>query len=164
MTRQEFIAYIAPYAIANHANGDFFPSVIIAQACLESAYGTSELAENGKNLFGITAVNGWTGDTYTIGSYTYRAYPSWGDSISDHRDFVQTARYAATRAATNYYDATVALQASGYAEDPLYGSKLRDIIEYYNLDNYDDDSPPNGEGYIKRVDIIVSVRKRRRRR
>ena len=54
MTRQEFIDQIAPiicqYAAAY---GYKYPSAIIAQACIESAFGTSSLAYRYHNYFGI---------------------------------------------------------------------------------------------------------------
>ena len=53
MSEREFINNIAPLAVAEMRESGILASVIIAQACLESAYGTSELAVNAKNLFGM---------------------------------------------------------------------------------------------------------------
>ncbi|MED4886489.1 glucosaminidase domain-containing protein [Lysinibacillus fusiformis] len=48
----EFIDEIAPIAVAlNQQDQEILPSVIIAQAILESNYGKSELAVNANNLW-----------------------------------------------------------------------------------------------------------------
>jgi flagellum-specific peptidoglycan hydrolase FlgJ len=54
MTKQEFIAQIAKYVQKYAPSYDIkVYSPIIAQACLESAYGTSELATKAHNYFGL---------------------------------------------------------------------------------------------------------------
>lgn len=71
-------------------------ALILAQACLESSYGTSELAINANNLFGIKAVNGWSRPIYTKRTaehkpdgtieyiYTdFRKYPSFEGVVVD---------------------------------------------------------------------------------
>ena len=40
---------------------DLFPSVMMSQAIAESAWGQSELAKTGNNLFGVKADSSWTG-------------------------------------------------------------------------------------------------------
>ena len=63
MTEQKFIGHIAPLARANMQQSGILASVTIAQACLESVYGTSDLAINARNLFGMKCVlsgNTWT--------------------------------------------------------------------------------------------------------
>ena len=54
MTQEQFIAEVAKY-VQKYASqyGIKVHSPIIAQACLESAYGTSELAVNAHNYFGL---------------------------------------------------------------------------------------------------------------
>ena len=42
-----------------------YPSVMIAQAIVESGWGPSGLAVNANNLFGMKADDSWTGATYT---------------------------------------------------------------------------------------------------
>ncbi|MCI8951608.1 MAG: hypothetical protein HFG49_16575, partial [Lachnospiraceae bacterium] len=53
MTKQEFIKMIVPLAQEEQKETGILASVTIAQACLESGYGTSELAVNANNLFGM---------------------------------------------------------------------------------------------------------------
>ena len=52
-TNEDFIATIAPMAVRDMKKTGILASVTMAQAIHESAYGTSSLALEGKNLFGI---------------------------------------------------------------------------------------------------------------
>lgn len=103
MTKQEFISYVAEVAVKDWLERRIvLPSVTIAQAMKESAFGTSELAVNGANaLFGIK-LNGWTGRSYlkkademnndgsmrTDPNCLWRAYDNWRDSIIDHSTYI----------------------------------------------------------------------------
>lgn len=91
------------------------PSVVVAQAVKESGWGTSELAQRAKALFGIKQ-NGWKGKTYIktateqkkdgsiykVENAVWRAYDNWEQSIIDHNDYIasrstdggKTLRYA----------------------------------------------------------------------
>ena len=53
MTNKEFITMIGPKATADYQKHGVLASITIAQACLESGYGTTELAKNANNLFGM---------------------------------------------------------------------------------------------------------------
>ncbi len=136
------------------------PSVVIAQAIKESAWGMSELACEANALFGIKK-NGWTGRTYikvateqrADGSYymvpltEWRAYDSWRESILDHNDYIatrstdggKTLRYKPVVGCENYVLACQYLQECGYATSINYTESLiRDYIEKYNLAEYDE--------------------------
>lgn len=130
------------------------PSVTIAQAMLESNWGKSDLAINGKNLFGIKASKDWKGEIYTkqtkeqdsSKTYTitanFRKYKSWLESIQDHdKFFVSTPwriqNYQRVLKSTNYKEQAQALQACGYATDRQYANKLINLIEKYNLQEFD---------------------------
>src|SRR3712207_8207946 len=66
-TKQElFIEKVKDGAIAGWHEGRILPSVTIAQACLESGWGTSDLATKANNLFGIKAKQDWKGESYTV--------------------------------------------------------------------------------------------------
>ena len=63
MTKEEFISYIGQIASRDWQERRIcLPSVVVAQAILESGWGLSELATNANALFGIKK-NGWTGKT-----------------------------------------------------------------------------------------------------
>lgn len=148
----DFITQIADSIKGQKLN--VLPSVTIAQAMLESNWGKSDLAINGKNLFGIKASKDWKGEIYTkktkeqdsSKTYTitanFRKYKSWLESIQDHdKFFVSTPwriqNYQRVLKSTNYKEQAQALQACGYATDREYANKLINLIEKYNLQEFD---------------------------
>ena len=135
------------------------PSVVIAQAILESGWGTSELAINANALFGIKK-NGWTGKTYikgateqrpdgtyyTVDNTEWRAYSSWAESVVDHNTYIATRevssgvlRYEAIIGNTDHKAVCQLLKECGYATSLTYPEKLIDLINKHNLTQYDKD-------------------------
>lgn len=135
------------------------PSVVVAQAIKESAWGTSELAKNANALFGIKE-NGWKGKTYiktateqredgsyyTVEGTKWRAYDSWKQSILDHNDYIanrstdggRTLRYKPVVGCSDYILAACHLQECGYATAHGYAQSLiYDYIEKYHLTRFD---------------------------
>ena len=65
MTEKEFIEYIGSKATLDYQQSGILASITIAQACLESGYGTTDLAINANNLFGMkTTLSGNTWKSY----------------------------------------------------------------------------------------------------
>ncbi|MGG4089003.1 phage tail protein [Bacillus licheniformis] len=154
MANSDFIKEIAPDAQRVYKKYDILASLIIAQACLESAWGTSVLAQKGKNLFGIKGTyNGqyvlmWTTEYDRKGNATrvqakFRKYPSWYASLQDLAKLYVNGtswdpnHYKAIVGEKDYKKATAALVKAGYAIDPAYAMKLNNLIETYNLTQYD---------------------------
>ncbi len=153
----DFIDTLAPFAIKHGIANGVLPSLICAQGILESGSGTSELARNASNLFGIKQGSGWTGETYIKrtaeqdkdGNVYYinaafRKYPSYEGCVIDlvHKYVNGTGwedhnRYVAVLNQTDYLKATAAVQAAGYATDIKYAEKLNERIEQYGLTKYD---------------------------
>ena len=67
--RQKFIDQVKDGAIRGWEKYQILPSLTIAQACLESGFGTSELAKKGNNLFGIKG--DYNGNSITIKTKEY---------------------------------------------------------------------------------------------
>ena len=118
-------------------------SITLAQGVLESAAGRSELAVKGNNHFGIKC-NGWTGrKTYHDDderNECFRAYGSAYESYEDHSRFLTgSPRYQKLfqLKLTDYKGWAKGLKACGYATSPTYAKKLIQIIELYELDQYD---------------------------
>ncbi|RAK23459.1 mannosyl-glycoprotein endo-beta-N-acetylglucosaminidase [Anoxybacillus vitaminiphilus] len=93
LSRMDFIKAIAPHAQRIQEKYHILSSLIIAQACLESNFGLSGLAQKGKNIFGIKG--SYNGQSVTMRTHEYergkkvwvdasfRKYPSWYESLED---------------------------------------------------------------------------------
>lgn len=159
MKTKNFIDKIAP--IVQKYESEFFNSVSIAQAILETGSGKSELAVNANNIFGIKASAPWTGPVYNKDSKEerngvarfensdFRKYGSWEESIKDHASFMASTDYRKEyyiRARTAPSPRVQAQVLTGtYATDSGYGQKLINIMNEYNLYQYDI-SETKGEG------------------
>ncbi|WP_018659581.1 glycoside hydrolase family 73 protein [Allofustis seminis] len=149
----EFISEIAPYAQRLSAEYGVLPSVVMAQAILESDWGQSALAVQDKNYFGV---KGSAEDpVYQTSEYEedwtekmqhFRSYESLYDSMRDYAQLLHDGttwnpqQYHDVLEADNYKDAANAIEAAGYATDPDYSEKLINIIELYELNAYDNDT------------------------
>jgi len=125
-------------------------SITLAQAALESAWGLSGLTVRSNNFFGIKADSSWTGEVDTAptkefvnGAYInissgFRKYKTAQDSFNDHAKFLRKfKRYANLFENMVPEDWAKKLQQDGYATDPLYSSKLINMINQYGLKKYD---------------------------
>ncbi|MEY8442289.1 glycoside hydrolase family 73 protein [Lactobacillaceae bacterium 24-114] len=150
--KQLFIKQVAPEAQAMQNTYHVYASITIAQAILESNWGTSKLASEYHNLFGIkgTGTNSkvmttkeYVGGKWIVIKDRFRVYNSWDDSIKDHTKLMLNGtddneqNYQKVVQATTYEDAAKALQEAGYATDPDYAKKLITVIQTYKLYNYD---------------------------
>ncbi|MBD8037067.1 N-acetylmuramoyl-L-alanine amidase [Solibacillus sp. A46] len=145
-----FINTVKDHVASCWSQHRILPSVVMAQAILESGWGTSDKAIKANNLFGIKAASDWKGQTVTLPTKEYvsgkwitvdakwRKYNSWGHSIVDHAQFLkERPRYKAIIGNTDYKFVCQELQKAGYATDPAYASKLISIIEANNLSQFD---------------------------
>lgn len=152
MNKEIFFNWLGALAAGMYGSG-LFPSVLLAQAALESGYGKSELAHKFNNLFGIKATPSWTGDRVTMKTREvidgetvfvdadFRAYPSPADSLKDRNSFLKrNIRYtnAGVFKARTPEEQATALQRAGYATDPGYAAALIRIIRQNNLTRFDD--------------------------
>lgn len=147
MSKQEFINLIKPGAIDGYIKYGILPSLIIAQAILESNWGKSHISYN---LFGIKAGTGWQGKiaikktkefvngVWITVEAKFRAYDSFSESIIDHAKLLGTSsRYKKVTQAADYITACYEVWKAGYATDPNYPKKLIAIIEQGKLYEYD---------------------------
>lgn len=153
VSNQDFIAEIGQYAQDNYEDSGILPSVVIAQAILESDFGASDLAATYNNLYGYKAHgNQLAVDMPTLEyvegvwievSEPFKVYQSWRDSVRDHGKLMYEGTewdsnlYQGVVNAGHYTEATKALQEAGYATDPNYSVKLNNLIEKYGLNSYD---------------------------
>ena len=157
MVQQEhtdFVKKVAPYAVVLGKQYGVLPSITIAQAILESNWGTSSLASQYNNYFGIKGEDPSNTKVLETKEYTngqwitingrFRVYSDFRESMKDHTKLLvdgtswNSQQYKQVIQSKNYIDAAVALQTDGYATDPGYTSKIIRIIQKYNLKKYDE--------------------------
>lgn len=164
MSNADFIKKMGEYAKKDMLESGILASVTIAQAILESGYGSTELAINASNYFGMKCSlsgNSWSsvwdgvskytkktneqkkdGTVYTI-TADFRKYPDMGASVRDHSLYLLGAkkgskyRYEGLKGERDYRKAIQIIKDGGYATAVNYVDKVCEIIERYNLTQYD---------------------------
>lgn len=118
-------------------------SITLAQGILESGAGRGELTRRANNHFGIKC-HEWKGDmVYHDDDRSQECFRKYNDpkySYRDHSLFLtERARYANLfkLKEDDYKGWAKGLKSAGYATDKLYPRKLIDLIERYELYNYD---------------------------
>jgi len=135
-------------------------SVTLGQIILESGGnypgGLSGLAYNDNNLFGIKAGTGWKGQTATYKtteyangkpyqtSATFRKYASVADSIDDHGKLLASSLYTNKTKDAATLSEYVTKMGAVYATSPTYANNLMNIINSYDLTQYDNGKFPTG--------------------
>ncbi len=140
-------------------------SIILAQGILESGAGTSELAQNANNHFGIKCGSGWTGKTYkkkdddkdengNLIESCFRKYNKVEESFQDHGEFLRDPKkdfrygFLFKLDRTDYKGWAEGLESAGYSTSNTYAEKLIDIIERYKLYEYDTPGSSNIPGTV----------------
>ena len=153
-SKEEFVQELVPIAKELNQTYGILPSIILGQAILESDWGQSELSAKYNNLFGIKSFSAsddsvkLTTKEYKDGEWieikaNFKVYASWNDCMIDHTLlFVNGVDwdpylYQGVLLASDYKTAALALQTAGYATDPDYANKIINVIESYNLNQYD---------------------------
>ena len=121
--RADFIARY--YGIAEKVGRAFGinPIVILAQGAIESGWGTSNLATNYNNFFGITAYgatnNYWKGGKYvsTTSNLPFRTYTSVANSFSDFARLLVAKYSTAARASRNVAEYASLISSSPYINE-----------------------------------------------
>lgn len=132
-------------------------SIKLAQALLESGNGNSYLATRANNHFGIKCGGSWSGKSVNrpddSNNDCFRVYNDPEQSFRDHSQFLLRKRYENlfTLKKDDYKGWAKGLKAAGYATNPRYPELLIDLIERYNLQQYDRAEAP--------VEVIARVEK-----
>lgn len=143
--QRKFVEEILPHATAAARELGVDPRAIIAQAALETGWGTSQPADgNGAshNYFGIKAGDSWHGARVSSSTTEFvdgtergeraqfRAYGSVAENLADYVRVLREPRYAAALGTGSDVRAFAdALQRGGYATDPQYANKLTAIAD-----------------------------------
>jgi len=140
--QRKFVEDMLPHATAAARELGVDPRAIIAQAALETGWGSSKPGDS-HNYFGIKAGESWRGarvdaattefvDGLPRGEQAqFRAYGSVAENMADYvRVLRDNPRYAAALdTGTDVRAFATALQRGGYATDPQYASKLVTLAE-----------------------------------
>ena len=165
LTEAQAVAKIGPLCREDMKRSGILASVSAAQFILESGYGKSELAQNANNCFGMKkslSGNSWSGSswdgtsiytkktqeqhpdgTYETITADFRKYPCVEDSVADHSAYLLGAkngralRYKGIKGMTDYKAVAQLIKDGGYATSLTYVEKLCNIIEKWNLTQYD---------------------------
>lgn len=159
MNQCEYLNWIAPRIVLDSLKRNLLPSPRIAQACFEPTYGTSVLAVNAHNLFGVKDNDQWNGPTYnkTTGEYynskyteitaDFRSYSTWEESIFDQGDYLvnrwisknhpEIKRFADLIGNRDYKDCARILKEKSYGTSIDYDQRVVDYVDKHNLTQYD---------------------------
>lgn len=147
-TTVRFIEVLAPYADTVR-DGGLYPSVMMAQAILESDNGLSGLAQADNNLFGIKGAYKGSTSVYStrevVGGVTFttesgfRSYPSLQEGIEDYVSVLRGDLYARNGVvnAPSAFHSLMGIKNAGYATDPYYVPKVWSVIDAYDLTQFD---------------------------
>ena len=172
MGEQEFIEKIAPYMQKySKQYGYNLCSAAIAQACLESAYGTSTKAKH-SNYFGlkyrpnrVKCNNGYFEDGGSEqnpdGSYTplpsataWYNFDNMDKGCEGYYQFLNIPNYAAVRTTKTPLEYLQAIKNAGYATSLNYVQNVYNVVNKWNLTKYDNNTTTNIENNNNSVIII----------
>lgn len=172
MTKEQYLLWVAPRIVLDSLDRNLLPSPRISQACFEPDYGTSILAINANNLFGVKANDQWDGPVYNKVSgecyngkdyvakaSDFQAYESWEESIYWQGWYLENRcvslkyhpeikHYADLIGNRDYKDCARILQAKGYGTSPEYAQRVISYIELHNLTKYDSMTREEAEAMI----------------
>ena len=168
LSTAQILEKIGPLFKADQEKTGVLACVSMAQFLLESGWGTSKLATEANNGFGMkTSLSGntwagstWKGEVYhketqewdaTIDGYKtitapFRKYDSFAESIEDHSAYLLGAkkgsgfRYEGLKGETSYKKAFQIIKDGGYATSPTYVQNLCNVVEKNNLTKWNADS------------------------
>lgn len=149
----DFIEKIAPIVQKMTAwYGYGVNSAIIAQACLESAYGTSNKAKH-HNYFGLKYRSGrvtcsselfidGSAEQLADGSYIqitdkWYGFSSMEAGVEGYLQFIKIDNYRAAREQTDPRRYLMALKEAGYATSKTYVDSVMSVVQKYDLTQYD---------------------------
>lgn len=144
ISKSEYIEIYKDIAMQEMKDYRIPASITLAQGILESASGNSELARKANNHFGIKCHLEWDGKTFIMdddrANECFRVYENPLESYKDHSVFLATRdRYARLfdLDILDYKGWAKGLKEAGYATNPRYPELLVNIIEEFELFNYD---------------------------
>ncbi len=162
-TRGEYIEMYRELAVLEMQRTGVPASITLAQGCLESSNGNSELSRKSNNHFGIKCKTTWTGKRVFHDdderNECFRKYNSVEESFMDHSNFLSAnPRYADLfkLTITDYKGWAHGLKRAGYATNPRYAEELIRIVEENELYHYDLVTDPTQLGRFNNYGVAGS--------
>lgn len=145
------------------------PSICIAQAALETGWGTSDMMVKANAYFGIKAGSSWKGkvyssktkecydgSTYVTITDCFRAYDSLKESVEDYFALIcDSTRYAKACGVTDANTCITEIKNAGYATSPTYIQNIMSIVNKYNLTRFDDVVKSGSASIKKSIDEVA---------
>lgn len=144
---EDFLKAHADIAMRQQKKYGIPSSVILAQMAFESGWGSSPLAQEGHNYFGIKCSRQWLsqGLPYSLHNddrpnEKFCNFNSVEDGVEYHTRLLMSDRYARCwrYGPTDYHHWLMAIKASGYATRRDYVAKCESIIKRHQLYKYDE--------------------------
>ncbi len=152
--QERYISKFKEVAMREMERSGIPASIKLAQGILESGSGTSYLARNAKNHFGIKCGTNWQGDKVyredddyndrgQLVKSCFREYRNAEASFVAHSEFLRDPKksfrygFLFRLNPTDYVGWANGLRQAGYATNPRYPELLITLIERYNLSQYD---------------------------
>jgi flagellum-specific peptidoglycan hydrolase FlgJ len=155
--QKQFIETIGPIIQAEaKARGYKVCSAVIAQAAIESAYGTSKLASVWGNFFGLKCGSSWKGPSVNLATKeeynsvlvsikdNFRVFQTDGKAdmvlgVKGYYDFISTKRYASLKDTDTPLSYLSEIKKSGYATSSNYVNTCMNVVLKHELTAYDVD-------------------------
>lgn len=151
-----FINHIAPMMQDEaFSRGYTIVSTAIAQAVIEGAAGTSKLAKDYHNHFGLKCGSSWKGasvnmktkEEYSHGTLTsirdnFRVFNTDREGVTGYYNFINTSRYRNLKDAATPEEYAKLLKQDGYATSSTYVNTLISTVNKYNLRIHDSKEKP----------------------
>lgn len=154
-TPERFISSLVPEAKTLGKAYGVKPSILIAQAALETQYGRSLLGHKYNNLYHLKASQNDakvslltalpTAGKAKPKKASYAVYPDWSTSMAAYLTQLKAGHlgnktlYAHLANAKTVEDASKVFYQEKYTSDSTYGEQLLAIIKKYKLETYDKD-------------------------
>jgi hypothetical protein len=160
MTPEQYIDKYKLIAIQERFDYGVPAAITLAQGILESGVGNGRLAREANNHFGIKCHSDWTGKRIykddDAKDECFRVYDKAEDSYRDHSLFLaKKSRYEFLfkYKITDYKAWAKGLKKAGYATNPKYPKLLIDLVERYDLVQYD----KIGEKEYEKMLVVAGV-------
>lgn len=171
MNKEEYLKKVAPIIVKiAKEKGYNFPSAIIAQSIIESAWGKSQLASKYFNYFGMKCGSKWTGksvnmttkEEYTTGTLTtikdnFRVYENLESGVRGYFDFISSNRFSKLKTATSSKNYLEIIKNAGYATSSNYVNIVYKVVTDNNLLVYDENVSRETLSEDEAINIIAKA-------